>query len=104
MGRGPAVPGPSLANALADGGIATLDLISLDCSFPVIKGYVDCILARHRHHGFASPLSPRLSYHRLSRGLQRLVASVALSSPSTARWSRRFFATPRRRGPSCGIA
>ena len=47
------------------------DLISLDCSFPVIKGYVDCILARHRHHGFASPLSPRLSYHRLSRGLQR---------------------------------
>ena len=37
------IPGQQLTNALADDGIATLDLISLDCSPSVIKGYVDCI-------------------------------------------------------------
>lgn len=47
------------------------DLISLDCSFPVIKGYLDCIQVRHRRFDLASPISKSLSYKRLSRGLQR---------------------------------
>lgn len=47
------------------------DLITLDCSFPVIKGYLDCIQVRHRRFGLPSPVSGALSYARLSRGLQR---------------------------------
>ena len=47
------------------------DLIALDCSFPVLKGYLNCIQARHRRFGLASPVTGALSYARLSRGLQR---------------------------------
>lgn len=47
------------------------DLISLDCSFNIIKGYLDCIQGRHRRFGLASPVHGALSYSRLSRGLQR---------------------------------
>ena len=47
------------------------DLVSLNCTFPVIKGYLDSIQARHRRFGLASPVNGVLSYSRLSRGLQR---------------------------------
>ena len=47
------------------------DLVSLECTFPTIKGYLDCIQARHRRAGLTSPISGALSYSRLSRGLQR---------------------------------
>jgi hypothetical protein len=47
------------------------DLVALECTFPTIKGYLDCIQARHRRAGLTSPISGALSYSRLSRGLQR---------------------------------
>lgn len=47
------------------------DLACLECSFPLIKGYIDCIQARHRHFGLASPIRGSLSYRRLAAGLQR---------------------------------
>ena len=47
------------------------DLVSLDCTYPMIKGYLDCIQARHRRFRQASPIGGALSYRRLSLGLQR---------------------------------
>jgi hypothetical protein len=47
------------------------DLVSLQCSFSIIKGYIDCIQARHRSFNLPSPISGSHSYLRLSRGLQR---------------------------------
>ena len=47
------------------------DLISLDCSFPILKGYLNSIQARHRRFGLVSPVAGALSYVRLSKGLQR---------------------------------
>lgn len=47
------------------------DLLSLDCSFPVVKGYLDSIQIRHRRLGLPSPVAGALSYVRLSKGLQR---------------------------------
>ncbi len=45
------------------------DLVSLDCTYPMIKGYLDCIQARHRRFRQASPICGALSYSRLSMGL-----------------------------------
>lgn len=47
------------------------DLVNLHCTFPVIKGYIDCIQARHRGLGLQSPITGANSYARLARGLQR---------------------------------
>jgi len=47
------------------------DLLSLDCSFPKVKCYLDSIQARNRRFGQASPIAGAHSYARLSMGLQR---------------------------------
>ena len=47
------------------------DLVSLQCSFSIIKGYIDCIQAKHHNLNLPSPVHGSHSYQRLSRGLQR---------------------------------
>ena len=58
MGRGPALPGPSLANALADGGIAALGPHLPGLLFPGYQGPIQGL--RRLHLGAASP--PRFRF------------------------------------------
>ena len=47
------------------------DLLSCQCTTPVIKGVIDGIQARHRQFGLQSPLVGVLSYSRLIQSLSR---------------------------------
>ena len=48
-----------------------MDLLSLGCGVSTIKGYLDCIQARHRVNDLLSPMLGSSSYLVLSRSLKR---------------------------------
>ena len=48
-----------------------IDLLSLGCGISTIKGYLDCIQARHRAHDLLSPMRGLSAYPVLCRSLKR---------------------------------